>query len=156
MLPCSLRLPRHPTGDGLYSSDAKHRNLALQGNCTLALSCPPPWCEISQNTPFGIDSCRYSSKVDNGHPGHLIPHDLRWSCSIFLFTIFSMPQGHRWCSEGSYWLSQGIWRILSQNTGQYMMLKLENAKWHLVLISWIGHQGDHLVWNKQWEGQGTM
>ena len=73
----SLKLQRDLPGDVLIYTDEKHRNLALQGNGTLVLSCPLPWCEISQNTAVGIEPCRYHSKVDNGHPGHPVPHDLR-------------------------------------------------------------------------------
>jgi hypothetical protein len=78
----------------------------------------------------------------------VISHDLGWSCFIFLFTIFSMSKGCRQCSEGSYWVSWSIWTVLSKNGHHYKRLYLQNVRWHFLLISWIGHYGDHMVQNK--------
>ena len=53
VLTCSLRLQRHLPGDVLHSEDKKHRNLAIQGNCTLALLYAPSLDQItSENTQF--------------------------------------------------------------------------------------------------------
>jgi hypothetical protein len=60
-----------------------------------------PWCRISQNTSFELVSCIYIRKADILHSAHPIPHDLRWSYVILLFTLFSMLQGHRDPSQGS-------------------------------------------------------
>ena len=67
-----------------------------------------------------------------------------------------MPQCHRQCSKCSYWLSQVIWTVPSQNSHQYMVINLKSVKWHFWLVSWIGHYGDQIVRNKQWDWAQTV
>jgi hypothetical protein len=47
-------------------------------------------------------------------------------------------------------------RLFRQKSGHYSIINSKYAKWHCLIILWIGHQGEHWVRNKHCECKWTM